>query len=43
MDIKEIKEKFVGKYEILKLIGRGEFGKIYRACKKDTNEIFVIK
>ena len=30
-------------YEIIKLLGEGQFGKVYKAKKKGSNEIYAIK
>ena len=30
-------------FEILKVIGRGAFGKVYLVQKKDTKEVFAMK
>lgn len=30
-------------FQLLKVVGRGSFGKVYMARKKDTNKIYAVK
>ena len=33
----------ISDFELMKVVGRGSFGKVYMAKKKDTKQIFAVK
>lgn len=37
------KEKIIGKYKTLELIGKGTYGEVYKALHLDTKEIVALK